>query len=372
MAPPRPMRVSASISTMHSSCKTDFNGLEVYVVMNFFKEWANGVFYRLPTPLRDGVRDSGICHYVTVFKQPDGSLVQFDYGPEGGDIYLAEGPLPMVFNRNKSTQRRREQIRGEVRERAISDLPDAHLFVGKTHLTMDEIRAWSDIKAQQRYQLLSNDCRHFVNALVRYSTGMDGAASSCLRNQWIKNKNKYGIAQGLVRFGQWWTDVANAGHVTLFGHTTLASLAAFSGHAILSKAAAKVAVTPIRRAIIHKPMVSAGTAAVATLASTPGSPVVAMQETGSNGGRLAIGFMRGLAGLAHHFDRASRNAANATGQVMNLASNVAGCAQKILEPTLRRPMQRAAVTPTIPHSSVKVLKNNKSAINRIALVAARR
>ena len=34
------------------------------------------MFQRLPRTLRKGVRDSGICHYLAVFRQKDGSLVQ--------------------------------------------------------------------------------------------------------------------------------------------------------------------------------------------------------------------------------------------------------------------------------------------------------
>ena len=40
------------------------------------QEFGGGIFQRLPRTLRKGVRDSGICHYLAVFRQKDGSLVQ--------------------------------------------------------------------------------------------------------------------------------------------------------------------------------------------------------------------------------------------------------------------------------------------------------
>jgi hypothetical protein len=43
--------------------------------------------------------DLGICHYMTVFKTPDGKFVQFDFGPLGGDVQVANGPLAKLLQR---------------------------------------------------------------------------------------------------------------------------------------------------------------------------------------------------------------------------------------------------------------------------------
>lgn len=48
---------------------------------------------------REHMVDMGICHYMTVFKTPDGQLVQFDFGPTGGDVQKAHGPLATLLRR---------------------------------------------------------------------------------------------------------------------------------------------------------------------------------------------------------------------------------------------------------------------------------
>lgn len=40
------------------------------------QEFGGGLFRRLPKRVKNGVRDCGLCHYLAVFKQKDGSLVQ--------------------------------------------------------------------------------------------------------------------------------------------------------------------------------------------------------------------------------------------------------------------------------------------------------
>lgn len=40
------------------------------------QEFGGGLFKRMPRRARAAVRDAGICHYLAVFKQRDGSLVQ--------------------------------------------------------------------------------------------------------------------------------------------------------------------------------------------------------------------------------------------------------------------------------------------------------
>ena len=42
----------------------------------YLQEFGGDLFKRLPRRVREGMRDSGICHYLAVFKQKDGSLVQ--------------------------------------------------------------------------------------------------------------------------------------------------------------------------------------------------------------------------------------------------------------------------------------------------------
>lgn len=117
-APRWAMRRSASTPSLHALCD-DAGQLEVYVVMRSFTEFGGGLFRRLPAPVRRGVRDSGLCHYMTVFKQPDGSLVQFDFGPKGGDIHVARGPFAAILSKTRTAQGPGSAAVGEVRENQV-------------------------------------------------------------------------------------------------------------------------------------------------------------------------------------------------------------------------------------------------------------
>jgi len=366
----RPMRKCASTPILRVPDDSAPGNLEVYVVMRSFNEWAGGFFTKLPNHLRDGVRDLGICHYMTVFKHPDGSLVQFDFGPEGNrDIHVPHGPLASILlnnnnnnSKHKAIQRRSRHVMGEIREHILITLPDSHMFVGHTALTLDDIRAWSEVRAQQHYELHNNDCRHFVNSLVQYSTGVKSAASSCLRHQWQKNRDKYGIAGQVVRFGQWFTDVANWNHVKKIGQAAGTSIAAFSGHAALSKTAAHAALlAPMRRAIIQKPIVTAGTAAVATFAAGSGTgavggPVMALQEAGNAGARLTsqlgINAIRAVTSAAEHLGRAagtaSRSTVHATAMLNHTVTVVRKGAAGLMASKTKAPARVALPAATAP------------------------
>lgn len=47
------------------------------------------------------------------------------------------------------------------------------MYVGRTNLSIDDIRAWNSLHKRE-YELHINDCRHFVNSLVKYTTGAGG------------------------------------------------------------------------------------------------------------------------------------------------------------------------------------------------------
>lgn len=93
------------------------DGMEVFVVLRNFQELAGGMFHRLPGPLRDGVRDCGVCHYMMVFRQRDGTLTQFDFGPAaGGDIYIPAGPFSRLLTPLNRKRSRVLRVEGKVRE----------------------------------------------------------------------------------------------------------------------------------------------------------------------------------------------------------------------------------------------------------------
>jgi hypothetical protein len=110
------------------------------------QEFGGGLFRRLPKRVKNGVRDCGLCHYLAVFKQKDGSLVQFDFGPRGGDIHVARGPF--AFLSKSADGKMQRLVPGEVRERRLMRLPDAHMYVGRTPLSLEDIRAWNALQEQ--------------------------------------------------------------------------------------------------------------------------------------------------------------------------------------------------------------------------------
>lgn len=202
--------------------------MEVYAVTREFAEWGKGVYNRLPTPLRNGLKAAGVCHYLVVFKKSDVEYVMYDFGPVGGDVTgilsgggrrawrespvdraaamrksasdssllasstaaleggsdaktsdairprLSSGAEKAVVN-NKTTMRRSVSARklknvadGEIREEWIDALPkDAHL-VGRTDLTVDDVRTFNAVRSKM-YSLHGNDCRHYMNDLCAYA-----------------------------------------------------------------------------------------------------------------------------------------------------------------------------------------------------------
>lgn len=52
-----------------------------------FQEWGKGIYNRLPTPIRNGLKAAGVCHFLVVVRDgPGGDLYSFDFGPVGADV----------------------------------------------------------------------------------------------------------------------------------------------------------------------------------------------------------------------------------------------------------------------------------------------
>jgi hypothetical protein len=348
LAPLSAMRRCASTPTLRS---LDDGGMEVFVVLRNFQEFGYGLFNRLPTPLRDGVRDAGVCHYMTVFRQPDGTLVQFDFGPAaGGDIHFP-GPLARLLSKaprsSNAPARPGHTVGGSVREHLLTTLPDAHMYVGRTHLSMADIRAWNDVHASPTYELHRTDCRHYVNSLVRYTTGVERATVSALRAQWSVNRARYGLAEKVVRLGHYVTDAANWDRVKAVGNATAAVLMALTGQQALAKLkaapllgavqrrllpVARRALVPVPRAISQRPAVAVGATAVATYAASGGQAPGVVRDTLTLGARVAGGVQSAVwaaASLAEHVGRsASAATQHTTSHAVALATGIAGVASR--------------------------------------------
>lgn len=79
------------------------------MVSRSFSEFAGPVMKRLHPDAREHLVAMGICHYMTVFKTPDGQLVQFDFGPLGGDVQKAHGPLATFLRRARAASQQHQQ-----------------------------------------------------------------------------------------------------------------------------------------------------------------------------------------------------------------------------------------------------------------------
>lgn len=97
------------------------NCLEVYVVSRPFTEFGGDLIKNLPQEAKDGMVDLGLCHYMTVFKAPDGQLVQFDFGPMGGDVQKAHGPLATFLKRaHAATVAQAGQLQDQPQQLALA------------------------------------------------------------------------------------------------------------------------------------------------------------------------------------------------------------------------------------------------------------
>jgi hypothetical protein len=190
------------------------------------------------------------------------------------------------------------------------------MYVGRTNLSLSDIREWNSAHASREYELHKSDCRHFVNSLVQYTTGVERATTSALRHQWAKNKQRYGLASRVVRLGQYFTDVANWERIRAVSHATTAALMALTGRQILAQLRAGALLRSmqnrlipgsrgtliplsVKRALVQKPVYAVGTAtAVATYAATGSQGPNTVRETFTLGARVASGVQTAVCAAA--------------------------------------------------------------------------
>ena len=394
------MSKSTSSPSLRQLCVGAGNNedLEVYVVLRNFQEFGNGIFYKLPAPLRDGLRDSGVCHYMTVFKQKDGTLIQFDFGPSaGGDIHVSSpgplGPLGRMLNMNKSPvggsaggngadgkASNSKKVDGQVRERRLKRLPDAHMYMGTTNMSLADIRAWNTVHAAPEYELHKSDCRHYTNALVRYTTGIERAAISALRHQVARKRDGRGnvtLGSQLIRLGQYFTDVANWDRLCAIGHATTAAILTLGGQQTLARvgavpllqsmgaysaklipAGARTALLPVKtysKALFQRPVYAMSTAAVASVATTSNematnmsravAPVVTIRNAVQSGMQTCA---RAVASVCDNVSRTQATASKAVSSVVEATCKV----RKVPKPEILTSSSVSSASPISPVSTV--------------------
>ena len=186
-----------------------------------------------------------------------------------------------------------KKVDGQVRERRLRRMPESHMYVGTTNMSLSDIRAWNMVHAAPEYELHRSDCRHYTNALVRYTTGIERAAVSALRHQLARKQDGRGratLGSQLIRLGQYFTDVANWDRLCAIGNATTAAILTLGGQQTLARvggvpllqsvggysarlipAGARTALLPVKtysKALFQRPVYAMSTAAVATVATT--------------------------------------------------------------------------------------------------------
>eukprot|EP00898_Chlorokybus_atmophyticus_P007105 jgi/Chlat1/7396/Chrsp6S07427 len=169
-------------------------GLDVYAAIRPLRDFGGRLYAALPCHVKAALRDLGVCHYMAIVQTPQGQIIQFDFGPTGGDIAKTH-----LFSRLRRAQshslgamasigtdmtsmrpRRRKAKPGEVRETVLDSLPETCMLIGRTPMSLEEIRTFNSAQ-DLYYELNNNDCRHYVNNLCRYTLGVDKAHKSAIR-----------------------------------------------------------------------------------------------------------------------------------------------------------------------------------------------
>jgi hypothetical protein len=216
------------------------------------------------------------------------------------------------------------------------------MYVGRTPLTLADIRAWNSVHEAAEYELHRSDCRHYVNAVVRYATGLERATASALRHQCDKGAGRGGLARRVVRLAHYVTDVANWDRVRGAGQAAAAAVMTLAGQRALGPLlqsvqrrlvpVARTGLVPVSRALARRPVYAVGTAAVATLAASGGQAPGAVRDAVTVGARVAGGVqmaVRAAARLAQHAGRsASAATQQTTSQAAALAAGIAGVATR--------------------------------------------
>ena len=155
---------------------------ELYITTRPFRK-DRSFIGRLPPSAKDALYTGGVCHYLALYRSERGELWQFDFGPFGGDVASR-----FLNDTGMATGQKEEgsggATPGHVREKLIDEMPQGGgtYLVGTTDLTLDEIREFNTGR-NTMYSVNKNDCRHYVNDLCEYGTGVDNVCSKYIRGE---------------------------------------------------------------------------------------------------------------------------------------------------------------------------------------------
>lgn len=72
---------------------------------------------------------------------------------------------------------------GEIREVDVraDELPEDHCVIGRTTMSIDDIRVFNSELFDTMYKMNMNDCRHYVNAVCSHAIGSEKRINWTLR-----------------------------------------------------------------------------------------------------------------------------------------------------------------------------------------------
>lgn len=179
-------------------------------------------------------------------------------------------------------------------------------------------------------------CRHYVNNLVRYTTGVERASAVFVQQAYKQQHIDQRWTRPIMSIGHALTDVANWPKVKTVSQATVAAMALLSGRytfARLQPALPKLAaqrtssalVPVMKQKIARRPVTVAVTGAVATCAATLRQNAV-VQEACSVSSRFGDGFRNAALGAAAFTRRTAGGLQSSMALAGNAAAGAVACA----------------------------------------------
>ncbi|GMH32584.1 hypothetical protein BSKO_00418 [Bryopsis sp. KO-2023] len=333
------------LAPQEEEAPNDEKNLQVYVVARPFQEMGGAIMKRLPEEYKGFAVQIGICHYLTVFKTRDGRYFQFDFGPQGGrDVHANGGPLSWLLREENSqpvVRKKKNNVMGEIREAMLVELPAAHVYMGESRLSIEDIRNFNGIQSMD-YELHKHDCRHYVNNLVQYTTGVNAASVKFVKEYFkTQGENAPPLSSTVVGLLQSITDVSNWSRVKTTGKATVAALLYLAGS---SAVRARPPAVPIPKRPVKR---AAMTALASVAASCPEIPMV--KGAAAIGSMVTEGAKKVTTGTASFVETASRGVTRSMiperGNALALASAVTRGAAGFVTAPFRRTPERAGGNP---------------------------
>lgn len=89
---------------------------------------------KVPERFHGILEDIGVCHYYVIFRQRDGTLTQYDFGPVGGrDISFGGGPRIPLFGHLGANWKQRGSQYGQKAEIRELKVPSHYMLHFKMH-----------------------------------------------------------------------------------------------------------------------------------------------------------------------------------------------------------------------------------------------